>query len=158
MRIQAQITQDTNFLIPNKDHKNFTCSADAAQKGMKVTGEFKNVSGLRKGQPFIYRLFRTSDGKFLYSNKVEAIMPVTEVSLSADGKPAYTKPETNVKSSKTTAMVVMLGGALAGFLYGKNKNASKGNLIKYLAVGAVGAYGIYYLIDKSKSATTQISK
>lgn len=151
--IQAVVLEDTKFLIPNKQHKNFTCSDEVVRKGSNVKGEFKQVSGLRRGEPFVYRLFGTEGGKFLYADKVQNPMAVTEVSLGVDGNVSAQK--SIVSSPKSKALLVMLGGAIAGFAYGKYKKAGKADLVKYSAVGAVGAYGIYFLIEKSKSTEIQ---
>lgn len=147
--IQAIIIQNTNYLIPNKEHKNFTASNQEAMVGGVLTGEFRNINGLRKGKPFEYRLFFTNDGKILYANCVRAENVPSEILSNADNK--------NLDESKSSTSVnytpylIALGGGLAGYYYGKNKNVSGNDLIKYIVVGSVGAYGIYYFTNKNKT-------
>lgn len=157
--IQAIIIQNTNFLIPNKEHKNFTESSELANVGAVVKGEFKNVIGLRKGKEFEYRLFFTNNGKILYANCVKAENVPSEIISSVDSSQSKTlidlKPAVNISNA---ALIMSLGGGLAGYFYGKKQNATGTNLIKYIAVGTVGAYGIYYLINKNKSTINKPSK
>jgi hypothetical protein len=157
--IQAIVCQNTNYLIPNKEHKNFTDSSDEARVGSIVNGEFRNVDGLRKGKPFIYRLFFTKNGKILYANCVNAENVPSEILSGADQ--SQTATMINLKSAesfKYKAHIIAFGGGLLGYFYGKKQNKTGMNLLKYTAVGAVGAYGIYYLIDTNKSAIIKPSK
>jgi hypothetical protein len=157
--IQAIVIQNTNYLIPNKEHKNFTDSSEEARVGKVLMGEFRNIKGLRKGKPFEYRLFFTKIGKILYANCVKAENIPSEILQSADSSQSITlvdlKPAENFKY---TSYLIALGGGLAGYLYGKKQNANTNNLIKFIAVGAVGAYGIYWLIDTNKSTIIKPSK
>jgi hypothetical protein len=151
--IQAIIIQDTNFLIPNKEHKNFTDSSESAKVGSIVTGEFRNVNGLRKGKPFEYRLFFANNGKILYANCVKTESVSSEIISNADNLQATTMKPTN-----QSKLFVLLVGGIAGYLYGKQKKVDANTLITYIAVGSVGAYGIHYLITKNKSTTNKPSK
>jgi hypothetical protein len=151
--IQAIIIQDTNFLIPNKEHKNFTDSNEKSKAGTITTGEFRNVNGLRKGKPFEYRLFFTKDGKILYANCIRAENIPTEIISNADNlQSVNTQPSENIK------YLIALGGGIVGYYYGKKQNANANDLMKYIVVGSVGAYGIFYLINKNKITTNKPSK
>lgn len=151
--IQAIIIQDTNFLIPNKEHKNFTDSSESAKVGSIITGEFRNVNGLRKGKPFEYRLFFAKDGKILYANCVRAENIPSEIISNADNLQAPT-----LKPTDQSKYLVALVGGIAGYMYGKKQKVDTNNLITYIAVGSVGAYGIFYLINKNKTTTNKPSK
>lgn len=156
---QAIVIQNTNFLIPNNEHKNFTETTEVARVGGTIVGEFRNINGLRKGKPFMYRLFFTKDGKILYANCVRAENVPSEIVSNADS--ALTPLQIDLipaESFKYTAHLIALGGGLAGYYYGKSQNATANNLIKYIFVSAVGAYGIYWLIDKNKSTIIKPSK
>ena len=59
----VEIIEDAPILLPNKEHKNFTKSESILPKGTLVEGDFKNVSGLRRGNPFNYRVFTTKEGE-----------------------------------------------------------------------------------------------
>jgi len=150
--IQAILIQDTNFLIPNKEHKNFTDSSESAKVGSILTGEFRNVNGLRKGKPFEYRLFFANNGKILYANCVKTESAPSEIISNADNLQAAPLKPTN------QSLLVVLVGGIAGYLYGKQKKVDTNTLIKYIAVGSVGAYSIFYLITKNKSTTNKPSK
>lgn len=156
---QSIIIQDTKYLIPNKEHQNFTESGIDARLGSIVTGDFKNINGLRKGKPFEYRLFITKDGKILYANCVRAENVPSEILQGADNSQSATmvdlKPAENFKYF---AHLIALGGGIAGYYYGKKQNATGSNLIKYIVVGSVGAYATYWLIDKNKSTIIKPSK
>ena len=157
--IQAILVQNTNFLIPNKEHKNFTDLSEIARAGSIVNGEFRNVDGLRKGKSFQYRLFFTQDGKILYANCVKPENVPAEIVSNADD--LQTPIQVNLipaESFKFTAHIVAFGGGVLGYLYGKKQNATGANLFKYTAVGAVGAYGIYWLIDNNKSTIIKPGK
>ena len=157
--IQAIIIQNTNYLIPNKEHKNFTDSTEKARVGGVITGEFRNVNGLRKGKPFEYRLFFTRDGKILYANHVKANNVASEILSGADNSLTPTKIDLiPAENFKFTAHIIAFAGGVIGYMYGKKQNATGVNLLKYTAVGAVGAYSIYWLIDKNKSTIIKSSK
>jgi hypothetical protein len=156
--MQAKIIKDTNFLTPNKDHKNFTDSIELARVGDKIEGEFKNISGLRKGQPFVYRLFVTKNGKILYANTVQTEIPIVEVVSNANAenlKPVELEKNIPNKNSKYAGLLLAVGGGVAGYFYAKKKNVTQESLIKFIAVGAVGVYGIYWLLNQNKSTVNK---
>jgi hypothetical protein len=157
--IQAVIVKDTNYLIPNKEHKNFTNSIEDVNEGSVVYGDFKIVSGLRKGKPFEYRLFFTKNGKILYANCIKAENVPSEIISNADNLTASTnidiKPSLSINY---TPYVIAYGGGLLGYLYGKKQKATGANLFIFTAVGAVGAYGIFRLVNSNKSTNTKPSK
>jgi hypothetical protein len=157
--IQAIVIQNTNYLIPNKEHKNFTDSSEEARVGTIVMGDFKNINGLRKGKPFEYRLFISKNGKILYANSVKAENVPSEILSSADNLQSTSLAEFNSDNKfDYTANIAVLVGGIAGYFYGKKQNKTGNNLIKYIAIGAVGAYAIYWVIDKNKSTKIKPSK
>lgn len=157
--IQAIVIQNTNYLIPNKEHKNFTDSSEEARVGTIVMGDFKNINGLRKGKPFEYRLFISKNGKILYANSVKAENVPSEILSSADNLQSTSLAEFNSTDNfDLIANLAVLAGGIAGYYYGKKQNEAGKNLIKYIAVGAVGAYGIYWIIGKNKTTIKQPSK
>ena len=157
--IQAIVIQNCNLLIPNKEHKNFTDSTEEVRVGSIVTGEYRNVNGLRRGKPFQYRLFFSKDGKILYANCVKTENVRSEIISNADNKQTPTTIDLiPAESFKYTAHLIALGGGLAGYYYGKSQTATANNLIKYIVVGAVGAYGIFRLVNSNKSTNTKPSK
>ena len=69
--MKATVNKDSKCLIANSDHKNFTETNEVIEEGSVLNGDIKNVEGLRRGEPFTYRLFITKEGKILYGNIFE---------------------------------------------------------------------------------------
>ena len=157
--METIILQNTNYLTPNKDHKNFTDSVESANVGDKLEGEFKNISGLRKGEPFVYRLFVTKNGKILYANTVEAVIPppieVLSNASADDLKPVEVMEIPNDGNIKSVGLILAIAGGIIGYFYGKKQNATQNTLLQYIAVGTVGAYGIYWLTNQNKSTVNK---
>jgi len=155
----ASTLVDAEVLTPNRDHKNFTVTGEVIPEGTQIEGKEVYISGLRRGQPFIYRLFKTNEGKLIYLNKTQPIQ-TTEVKLGADSAQTKTiinmKPAETYSRLKTTALVA---GASAGFVYSKfyKKEDMKKNLI-WAAIGAVVGYGAGYLLDSRKDVVVNPSK
>jgi hypothetical protein len=95
----VEIIEDAPILLPNKEHKNFTKSESILPKGTLVEGDFKNVSGLRRGNPFNYRVFTTKEGDIIYSKYVKPM--AVEVTMGADSQVSATKIGM-ISSEKTT--------------------------------------------------------
>jgi hypothetical protein len=153
--MKAIVLENAKVLVPNKEHKNFTETNEEMPKGTVINGEFKSIKGLRRGEPFSFRVFVTDKGQIIYSNKLKE-MKHTEVILGADA--SQTPTVVNMlpaETFKTSRIVVALAGALGGFYYAKKKGANK---IKYAIVGAVAGYGAVWLFDKTKSVTVKQSK
>ena len=81
--MKAITLADAEVLIPNNDHKNFTFSGQIIKEGTNINGEEVYINGLRRGEPWVYRLFKTDNNQLIYLNKVKT-MPTTEVKLGAD--------------------------------------------------------------------------
>ncbi len=123
--MKAVLTEDAHILIPNPTHKNFTRTNEILPKGNVVTGEIKIVQGLKKGEPFNYRLFYTDKNKIIYVKNIKP-METTEVKLGADStkQPAGDKitfPSTS-NFGKRPIIGVLLG---AGLGYGAAKYVFK---------------------------------
>jgi hypothetical protein len=78
--MKATVNKDSKCLIANSDHKNFTETNEVIEEGSILNGDIKNVEGLRRGEPFTYRLFITKEGKILYLNNVTP-MKTVEVTM-----------------------------------------------------------------------------
>jgi hypothetical protein len=155
----ATIKEDATVLVPNKEHKNFTETSEIITKNTSVEGEFKSISGLRRGEPFSYRVFITKDGQIIYSNKVNEEMNTTEVSLGADAQRSATmvdmKPAETFKSSR---VVVSLAAGLGAFVYAKKKGKNPKQSIKYAVIGALLGYATMWAVDKTRNVTVSQSK
>lgn len=148
--MKAQLIQDAKILIPNTEHKNFTDSGEVIEEGTFVTGQVKNIEGLRRGKPFIYRLFLTDKNQLIYLKKIKP-MGTTEVTLGADAAQTPTKvnlrPAERANRNKFIGVVV---GGLAGFAWAKYKKHDKKKAAMYIGVGAVIGFVAGYMLDSRK--------
>ena len=55
--MEVTVIRDSKYLIPNAQHQNFTESNDVVGEGVLLKGNFANIEGLRRGEPFTYKLF-----------------------------------------------------------------------------------------------------
>lgn len=152
--ITAEVIEDAKVLVPNKDHKNFTESAEIIEKGSTVKGIKRNVFGLRKGEPFTYKVFVTDKKQIIYLNKIKP-MEKTEVTLGADSQVSETKinmkPAENASRNKWIGAVI---GAVAGFAFAKYKKHDMKKIGTYTIIGAALGFGVSYIIDRGKAKVT----
>lgn len=142
--------EDTNVLIPNYEHKNFTATDLIIPKGTELVGEVKLINGLRKNQPFQYRLFYTNNNQIIYINKTKPInMETTEVKLGVDA--------TVVDIPKQTMDRNLLYGAIIGVIaaYGYSAYKNKGAAQRLIYIGFGGMLGMIAgkLVTKRKGIT-----
>ncbi len=156
--MQVVVNKDSKFLIANTDHKNFTETNEVIGEGNLLTGEAKNIEGLRRGEPFTYKLFITNDGKIIYLKNVTP-METTEVTLGADSQRSSTVvnlvPAETFSKVKTTGLVV---GALAGFAYAKYKKQDTKKIAMYIFAGALIGYASAFIVDRNRKGTVTSSK
>ena len=69
--MQVLTTEDAKVLVPNKEHQNFTATDLVIPSGTTLKGEVKYVDGMRRGEPFKYKLFKTENSQFIYLNKTQ---------------------------------------------------------------------------------------
>ena len=142
--------EDANVLTPNYEHKNFTATDLIIPKGTELTGELKLINGLRKKQPFQYRLFYTNNNQIIYINKTKPInMETTEVKLGVDA--------TVVDIPKQTMDRNLLYGAIIGVIaaYGYSAYKNKGAAQRLIYIGFGGMLGMIAgkLVTKRKGIT-----
>lgn len=156
--MKVLVNQDSKVLIPNPEHKNFTESNEVIGKENVLHGEIKNVQGLRRGEPFTYRLFVTNDNKIIYLKNITP-METTEVTLGADSQRSSTVvnlvPAETFNKVKTTGLVI---GALAGFAYAKYKKHDMKKMAMYIFAGAAVGYASAYIVDRRKKGTVIAGK
>lgn len=156
----TKLISDAPILKPNKEHQNFTESDLVLKKGTKIKGDFKIINGLRRGKPFAYKIFITSNEDIIYSKNVEP-MEVREVTLGADAQ-QVTGTKVNLipveKKTKYIRLASTLGGVVAGYLVAKKmKKDSKKTLLFALAGGLVG-FGASKMLTKTEKISVQKSK
>jgi len=157
--MQAEVIEEAFVLTPNKDHQNFTETSETIKKGTRVTGKQTLVQGLRRGQPFTYKLFLTDNQKFIYLNKIQP-MTTTEVTLGADSKQSATV--VNIPAKKKffdkNTIIGSLVGAGVGFAFAKKKGYDKKKTLMVTAGFAVGGYLIGWYIENRNPINIKPSK
>ena len=157
--IKAQVIEDAKILIPNTEHKNFTDSGKVIEEGTFVSGQIKNIQGLRRGKSFVYRLFLTDKNQLIHLKKIKP-MGTTEVTLGADNSQTPTmvnlKPAERADRNKFIGVVV---GGVAGFAWAKYKKHDMKKSAMYIGVGAVLGFAVGYMLDRrSNKVTIKTSK
>lgn len=158
MQTQVIVTDDAKVLKPNNAHKNFTETPEVIKKGSKINGEIKIVEGLRKGLPFKYRIFTTTDKKIIYLNKTKP-MEKTEVTLGADS--AQTPTVVKLPSTSAFKWKPVLGTAVGLFLaykYSKKKGYTGTKKYIHLAIGGGVGFGLGYFWQTKTDVTVKPSK
>ena len=120
--IQVKVINDAPILVPNAEHKNFTDTGKKIEAGTVLMGKPNVIKGLRRGEPFDYKIFVTDKNEIIYLKNIQN-MPMTEVYLGADS--GQTPTVVLTPSESNTGMRPILGivvGALAGYLYAKKQN------------------------------------
>jgi len=149
----VEIIEDAPILLPNKEHKNFTNSESILPKSTIVEGDFKNVSGLRRGNPFDYRVFTTNEGDIIYSKYVKPM--AVEVTMGADSQVSATKIEM-VPSEKTATSRRVIGAVVGGVVgYAVAKRGTPKTFsqqLMYIGGGALAGY----LVGNFMARTTGI--
>lgn len=148
---------DVPVLIPNEQHKNFTASDVIIPKGTTLTGEFKAIKGLRKSEPFTYRLFYTNKDQIIYTKNIKPVtMERTEVTLSAEGQE---KPSAIINIPKNyfdkNAMYGAILGAAAGFGFAHYKKKSVKQKLLFTCLGAVAGIVAVKVVVKAKAITVK---
>ncbi len=157
--MEVEVISDAFVLTPNKEHKNFTETAQKIPSGRILFGEPKLIKGKRRGEDFTYTLFLTDNHEFIHLNKIKP-MKTTEVYLGADSRQSATVVSIpSVKNALTPSVIAGTAiGAGIGFGYSKHKKFDNKKTIAYTLVGAVlGFFGAKY-VEKRKGIVIKPSK
>jgi hypothetical protein len=157
---KVRVMEDAFVLIPNKEHENFTTTDKVIKAGTTLYGKESLIKGKRRGEPFTYRLFLTTNDELIHLKKVKP-MRTTEVTLGADSQqtPTLVEIPSTKKFLTKNLVIASLVGAAAGFLYSKKyKGHDKKKVAMFTIGGAVLGFvaGKYYehrkgiVIKKSK--------
>lgn len=157
--MKAEIIEDANVLIPNKEHENFTEGKEVLKRGTIINGEAKLIKGKRRGENFTYRLFLTNNKQLIYLKKIKP-MEVTEVTLGADSSqtPTVVKVPEGKKLFTKNVIIGTLIGAGVGFGFSKYKKFDKKKMAIATVVGAVVGFGVAKYMEKRKLVTIKTSK
>jgi uncharacterized protein YcfJ len=145
--MKGLVKEDAYVLVPNKEHQNFTRTDIIIPAGNMVEGEEKKVNGNRRGEPFTYKLFYTTENQYIHLNKIKP-MATTQVYLGADAQTTPTVVDVpQRKLFNTTNIIGGVLGAFAGVYYSKKFN--KGNRNLYAVGGAIAGFlTVRYLVGK----------
>lgn len=130
---------DIRVLTPNGEHQNFTETATTLPSGTEMEGIFKTIQGMRRGEPFTYRVFMSDKGEIVYADSVSPKMNLTtEIMSSADGG--------NIK--KYVPIAIGVGGALVGYF--ATRKIKQRIPYQPLIIGAAVGIATYFLYKKLK--------
>lgn len=149
--IAAKVIERAEILAPNKEHKSFTRTNTFLEPSTSIAGKPTMITGLRKGQPFDYRLFEINNSKFIYLNKTNikpTEMKATEVKLGADAQRTPTVIDTKAPGNSLsnhpkifgTVIGVAFGFAWSHYLKHDNKKKLGMSALGGVAGFAIGAY------------------
>ena len=137
------IKKDATLLVPNEEHRNFTTTENYLPSGKEVSGEYINIAGKRRGEPFVYRLFKTANGSLIYANFItpNKTETMTEVNLGVDGRPTPTKIKMpNNKKYDQAHVIGAVLGTIAGFMAAKKLKKTKKQTALFVIGGAVAGF------------------
>ena len=157
--MEVTVIENTPVLMPNTNHRNFTESGQFIEKDTVLNGNPKQIQGLRKGRPFIYKFFITDKGQIIHLKKVKP-MRATEVTLGADSqRTATTVNMTNVSSKSNKKYIGAILGAGVMFAYAKYKKHDKSKQIALSVTGGlIGFAAGYYFEGGASKIKVQPSK
>ncbi len=156
--MKALVTEDTKVLIPNAEHKNFTAGSEIIEAETIIEGQPRNILGLRKGEPFTYRLFYTNDNKIIYIKKIKP-MEKTEVVLGADATQTATVVSLPNQSNLGKRPIIGAAvGAVAAFAWAKYKKHDHKKAALYAVVGAVVGFVAGKYLQSHNPITAKASK
>lgn len=151
--MKAITIEDTTVLIPNPEHKNFTQTSVIIPKGTELEGDIKLVNGLRRGEPFQYRLFYTKDEQIIYTNKIKPInMETTEIKLGVDGGKPLVIDLPKITKDRNVLYGAIIGAA-AGYAWTAYKGKDAKAKLTYTLGGAVLGLIAGRLVTKNKGIT-----
>lgn len=134
--MEVKTITDADILVPNKEHKNFTNSGKKIPKETTLTGNPIVINGLRRGQPFSYKLFVTDKQEYIYLKNIKN-MDTTNVYLGADATVVKMPSDNNFG---TVPLISMLVGGAAAYYYAKKRDQSR--IYLYTLIGGVAGFGI----------------
>jgi hypothetical protein len=157
--IQVVTIDTAPILIPNLEHKNFTEGSFVIPKGVKLSGDFKVINGLRRGKPFDYRVFVTDKEEIIYTKYIKP-MENTEVTLGADAQVQATKVDI-IPAENSRTMKNVIGsatGGVLGYAIAKKQGLSSTKTLLYAGVGAIAGFLIVKQLTKKQGIIVKSSK
>jgi len=151
--MKAILIEDAKLLVPNEKHQNFIETSDVLTKGTEIEGEPINIIGLRRGEPFTYKLFKTSKNNLIYIKKLN-LKNQEKMANYSNADAGQTPTKVNLTLPEKSNRQEFIGsaiGAVAGFIYGKYRKHDNKKIAMYIGVGAVAGYAGGYLLNKKNN-------
>lgn len=148
--MKAKVVKDAVVLVPNPKHKNFTRSTEIIKAGTEIEGTPKVIQGLKRGEPFKYRLFYTNDNKIIFIKNTDK-METTDVKLGADASQTDTLIKMpNESNFGKKPIIGTIAGLAIGYGVAKWRKAEgKNKWFFILGFGAAGFIAGKYLQSKT---------
>ncbi len=147
--VEYEILNDSPVLKFNFKHQRFNETGEMIKAGDKISGEKKEIQGLRRGVPFKYRVTQfnhNNTNKFIYTNNLKNNKMETdntegsvEVNSNASGETVIAVNDSKTIFPNLTESFITILGAAGGYFYAKKKGKS---LVMGTVVGAVAGYAV----------------
>jgi len=156
--VKAIVIEDTKVLVPNMAHKNFSETEEVIPKGTTIIGHAQTLQGLRRGQPFNYRLFYIDNNKIIHLNKIK-IMNNTETTFGADSQVSPTVVKVPLQSRLAKASSIgAISGVVIGYGYCKYKKQDNKKAMTYALIGGVIGFVVGKVIENTRKTKVSPSK
>jgi len=143
--IEVVANKDTKVLVPNKEHKNFTSTEETIPEGTYLYGEEKRVQGLRRGQPFVYRLFFTDENEIIYLDDVDKVEAMSNADSQVMPRNVDLATGNTTISLNDKKLLFLLAGGTIGYFVGKKISS---NNTRNIVVGSLAGFLIGKMLDK----------
>jgi hypothetical protein len=149
--MKVRITEDAPVLIPNDSHKNFVATDKVIKANTELEGKPTRIQGLRRGKPFIYRLFIDDNGIIIYDKYTEKMQ--TEVTLNAVGTEARVVTLPSAKKDRIIHAVSAVGAGVLAFAIAKKTGRANKTAFMYAGASALVGYLVASQITKHRKIT-----
>lgn len=156
--MKVKVIEDAMVLLPNKEHQNFTEGNEVIEKNTILNGNVRYVQGMRRGEPFTYKVFITKNKKIIYLNKIIP-METTEITLGADS--GQTPTRVDIPSTSNFGWRPVLGAVIgvgAAHYYAKKKGYAGTKYSVHLLIGGVAGWAIGKYIQSQGLVKVKPSK
>jgi hypothetical protein len=144
--IEVVVNKDTKVLAPNKEHKNFTSTEEIIPEGTYLYGTEKRIQGLRRGEPFTYRLFFTDQEEVVYLNDVDKVEAMSNADSQVMPRSVDLSQDNTTFSLNDKKLVFLLAGGAIGYFVGRKYTKDKKDA-RNILVGSLAGFLIGKMLD-----------
>lgn len=149
--MKVKVTEDAPILIPNDAHKNFIETEKVIKANTELSGSPKRIEGLRRGKPFVYRLFIDDNGIIIYEKYTQNMQ--TEINLNAVGEEARVVTLPSAKTDRIIHAVSAVGAGVLAFAVAKKTGKENKKAFMYAGIAAIAGYIVASQITKHRKIT-----